>query len=77
MLQTSTPTKGEYASWELKKEIPRAMGEGDQPRLSQLLMARSSLREIELPDDPVIAGNIANYRVLSRYFAIVLLLAMI
>ena len=56
--QTSTPTKGEYASWELKKEVPRAMGEGDQPRLSQLLMARSSLEEIELPDDPVITRNL-------------------
>ena len=42
------------------------MGEGDQPRLSQLLMARSSLREIELPDDLVIASSIANYGALSR-----------
>ena len=51
--QTSVPTKGEYAAWEAKKDIPRAMGEGDQSRLSQLLMARGSLDDVELPDDPV------------------------
>ena len=58
--QTSPPTKGEHAAWELRRDVPRAMGEGDQPRLSQLLLARLSLQGVELPDDPVIHRNTAD-----------------
>ncbi|KAF0292399.1 hypothetical protein FJT64_009597 [Amphibalanus amphitrite] len=60
-ITTSLPTKGEYATWELKKDVPRAMGEGDQPRLSQLLQARTSLADIELPDDPTEATTTPAY----------------
>ena len=43
--------------------MSRAMGEGDQARLSQLLQARSSLEDIELPDDPVTIQHVACPRV--------------
>ncbi|XP_066983276.1 polycystin-1-like protein 2 [Macrobrachium rosenbergii] len=50
---TSLPTQSEYEAWGSKMEILRASGEGDQARLSQLLLASTSISNFKLENDVV------------------------
>ncbi|XP_068216780.1 polycystin-1-like protein 2 [Palaemon carinicauda] len=50
---TSLPTRSEFLAWESKSELLRASGEGDQARLSQLLLASTSISGFQLEDDVI------------------------
>ncbi|XP_042222235.1 uncharacterized protein LOC121866534 [Homarus americanus] len=49
---TSLPSRRERREWNKRQELERALGEGNQARISQLSIAETSIANKELSDDP-------------------------
>ncbi|KAG7168913.1 hypothetical protein Hamer_G011590, partial [Homarus americanus] len=52
VLSTSLPSRRERREWNKRQELERALGEGNQARISQLSIAETSIANKELSDDP-------------------------